>query len=78
MTSTASSSDAAERDRERMREEEGKNGWKTEESQKIKPFDFRVRTTMDKPVMAKTPEPNSTKDLENEKRGRGNWKEWIL
>lgn len=40
MTSTASSSDAAERDRKRMREEGGKSGWKTEESQKIKPFDF--------------------------------------
>lgn len=33
---------------------------------------------MDKPVMAKTLEPNSTKDLENEKRGRGNWEERIL
>ncbi len=40
MTSTASSSDARGRDRKRMRDEEGKNGQKTEESQKIKPFNF--------------------------------------
>lgn len=40
MTSTARSSDAEVRDRKRMREEKGKNGQKTEESQKIKPFNF--------------------------------------
>lgn len=41
MTSTASSSDAEVRDREEMRVEDGRNGWETEESQKIKPLNCR-------------------------------------